>query len=343
MTQEAVPLDGAAGSHLPELLFVHGAWHGAWCWARIQAVCALAGFRSHAVNLRGHGGSSGHEYLARIHLDEYVADVAHVARDLGGPFVLLGHSMGGLITQRYLSLLEQGQDFPRPAGVVLLATALPPDLANARRSPSLTRQFGGPLGMLRTRLGMQLSGDTTAFVSSPELVRALFFTPDTPEQDVIDCFIRLQNESVTVFREVQRFARVWQTPLRGALSILVLGGARDACFPPAVLRRLAAAYGATLHLFAGMGHDLMLDHGWEQVADAILEWVRGLPAADNERPATGVAPRQGTPVIPLRPLLVPLAPRPEQLADDADDADEATEIRIDAGNGRHRRSQFHAG
>ena len=339
MTQEAVSLQGEAGSHLPELLFVHGAWHGAWCWARIQAVCALAGFRSHAVNLRGHGGSSGHDYLARIHLDEYVADVAHVARDLAAPFVLLGHSMGGVITQRYLSLLEQGQDLPCPAGVVLLATALPPDMANALRSPSLTRHFRGPLGMLRTRLRMQVTGDMTAFVSRPELVRALFFTPDTPEQDVIDCFIRLQNESVTVFREVQRFARVWQTPLRGAAPILVLGGARDACFAPAVLRRLAAAYGATLHLFAGMGHDLMLDHGWEQVADAILEWVRRLPAAD-ERPATGVAPRHSTQVIPLRPLLVPLVPQPEQLAGDADDA---TEIRIDAGNGRHRRSQFHAG
>jgi pimeloyl-ACP methyl ester carboxylesterase len=339
LTQEAASPCCEAGRHLPELLFVHGAWHGAWCWTRIQAVCALAGFRSHAVNLRGHGQSSGHEYLARIHLDEYVADVIHVARDLSAPFFLLGHSLGGLIAQRYLALLQQGHDVPRPAGVVLLATALPADMAHALRSPTVTRHFGGRLGTVQTLLKMQVTGDATAFVSSPELVRALFFTPNTPDQDVIDCFIRLQNESVSVLREVQRLASAWPTPHRGATPILVLGGAQDACFPPAALKRLAAAYGATLHLFGGIGHDLMLDHRWEQVADAILDWVRGLPAAD-ERPATHVASRHSGQVIPLRPLLVPLAPRPERLADDAD---QATGIQIDASNGRHRRGQFHAG
>ena len=336
ITHDAVPTDGEGGSPLPELLFVHGAWHGAWCWARIQAVCARAGFRSHAVNLRGHGGSSGHEYLTRIHLDEYVADVAHVARALGAPFILLGHSMGGVIAQRYLSLLAQDHDLPRPAGIVLLATALPADMTNALRSPSMTRHFGGRLAMLRTMLTMQLTGDATAFVSSPELVRALFFTPETPEQDVIDCFIRLQNESITVFREAQRFARVWQTPLHGAVPILVLGGARDACFPPAVLRRLAAAYGAALHVFAGVGHDLMLDRGWEQVADAIMEWVRRLPDAD-ERLSTRSVPHQGAQMIPLRPLPVPHAPQQEE------PAHEGMEVDITAGDGRNRSSQVHAG
>ena len=315
LTQDPVSPDSSDHAPLPDLLFVHGAWHGAWCWARMQAYSALAGFRSHAVNLRGHGDSSGRELLARLHLDEYVADVAHVARALDRPFVLLGHSMGGTVCQRYLSLLEQGRDIPAPAGVVLLATTLPPDMANGLRRRALVKQLGGPIAMLRALLTMYLTGDVTAFVSSPELVRALFFTPVTPEQDVIDCFIRLQNESATVIRESQRLGRIWQTPLR-ATPMLVLGGAQDACFTPATLRRLAAAYGSTLHLFAGMGHDLMLDQGWEQVTEAIIGWVRGLPAT-SETPAPPATPRRGAQIIPLRSLLESSASPIRPVIDDA--------------------------
>ena len=333
LTQDPVSPDGTEHAPLPDLLVVHGAWHGAWCWAHMQAFCALGGFRSHAVNLRGHGDSSGREMLARLHLDEYVADVAHVARALDRPFVLLGHSMGGIICQRYLSLIEQGRDLPAPAGVVLLATVLPSDMATGLRRPALIKQFGGPIALLRALLRMQLTGDVTAFVSSPELVRALFFTPDTPEQDVIDCFIRLQNESATVIRESQRLARIWQTPLR-ATPMLVLGGARDACFPPATLRRLAAAYGATLHLFAGMGHDLMLDQGWEQVTDAVMGWVREIPVADD-LPAARSTPRRGAQIIPLRPLLATSA-SPSHAA--VDDAHDITAGGSGAHNGRPRAS-----
>lgn len=312
ITQEALPLGSDDGAQVPDLLLVHGAWHGAWCWTRMQAASALVGLRSHAMSLRGHGGSTGHERLARTHLDEYVADVAHVARELGGPFVLLGHSLGGLVAQRYLAHLEQGRDLPRPDGIGLLATALPDDMASILQSPTITQHFGGRLGMLRTMLRMQLTGNATALVGSPELVRLLFFTPDTPEQDVVDCFIRLQNESITVFREIRRLARTWQMPLGDSMPMLVLGGAHDACFSPAILRRLASAHGAALHIFAGMGHDLMLDHGWEQVADAVAAWVRGLPAAGEGAPER-LVPSPGTTqhLLPLRPLLELPAPQTE--------------------------------
>jgi pimeloyl-ACP methyl ester carboxylesterase len=339
ITQDAIPAPDAERAETPELLFVHGAWHGAWCWARLQAMCALGGLRSHAVNLRGHGGSSGHERLRHVHLDEYVADVAQVARELTAPFVLLGHSMGGLVAQRYLSLLEQGRDLPRPQGVVLMATVLPTDMNRILRSPVMTRNLGGWRGVLRIMLRMRLAGDATGFVSSPELVRTMFFTPDTPEQDVVDCFIRLQNESATVFFETQRLARLWQMPPRGEVPILVLGGARDACFPPAALMRLAAGYGATLHLFAGMGHDLMLDQGWEQVADAVMAWTRGLPSP-GARPHPGASADRGAQIIPLWPLVGQHPPRPNAHADAARDA---LGVPTDGGNGRQARAEVHAG
>ena len=53
--------DGAA----PPLLFVHGGWHGAWCWDQgfLERV-AIQGFEVHAMSLRGHGESPGRAAFA---------------------------------------------------------------------------------------------------------------------------------------------------------------------------------------------------------------------------------------------------------------------------------------
>ena len=56
------------------------------------------------------------------------------------------------------------------------------------------------------------------------------------------------------------------------------GAGRDGIFTVGELRRTAAAYQTEAEIVAGMGHDLMLDQGWAQVADRIACWVRELPA-----------------------------------------------------------------
>jgi alpha-beta hydrolase superfamily lysophospholipase len=58
-----------------------------------------------------------------------------------------------------------------------------------------------------------------------------------------------------------------QTPL------LVLGGTHDTLFTVTECKRTAHAYGTNARLYPGMGHDLMLDSGWEQVAADILAWL----------------------------------------------------------------------
>jgi len=39
------------------ILFVHGAWHGAWCWEKFLPYFAENGYAAYAVSLRGHGNS----------------------------------------------------------------------------------------------------------------------------------------------------------------------------------------------------------------------------------------------------------------------------------------------
>jgi pimeloyl-ACP methyl ester carboxylesterase len=76
------------------ILLVHGAWHGAWCFATLQAELDRRGLPSYAVDLPGHGAST--QPLGDLH-----GDAAHVATVLAGiddDVVLVGHSYGGAVT-----------------------------------------------------------------------------------------------------------------------------------------------------------------------------------------------------------------------------------------------------
>src|SRR5579863_7480311 len=76
-------------------VLVHGAWHGAWCWAAVINQLEMLGDRAYAVDLPGHG--MNYADRAKVTLDDYVKSVADfiVARDLN-KVVLVGHSLGGL-------------------------------------------------------------------------------------------------------------------------------------------------------------------------------------------------------------------------------------------------------
>lgn len=82
------------------VVLVHGAWHGAWCWAGFQAELDRRGIPSLAVDLPGHGASTAP--LTGLHGDAAaVVGVLDLLASRGtGPIVLVGHSYGGaVITQ----------------------------------------------------------------------------------------------------------------------------------------------------------------------------------------------------------------------------------------------------
>jgi pimeloyl-ACP methyl ester carboxylesterase len=57
------------------------------------------------------------------------------------------------------------------------------------------------------------------------------------------------------------------------VPVLVLGAEHDGFFTAGEMDRTAAAYHTQAGILAGMGHDLMLDPGWPQVADRIHTWT----------------------------------------------------------------------
>src|SRR5262245_31422424 len=92
-----------APSPRPPVLFVHGAFAGAWTWAaHFLPHFAAHGVPSYALSLRGHGGSYGHDALAWHRLADYVKDVEEVVAALATSPILVGHSMGALVVMKYL-------------------------------------------------------------------------------------------------------------------------------------------------------------------------------------------------------------------------------------------------
>jgi hypothetical protein len=56
--------------------------------------------------------------------------------------------------------------------------------------------------------------------------------------------------------------------------VLVLGAELDGFFDRRVVAATARAYRTEAEFFPAMGHNMMLEAGWESVADRIDSWLR---------------------------------------------------------------------
>jgi pimeloyl-ACP methyl ester carboxylesterase len=82
------------------VLFVHGIGSSRQRWDPQVEALALAGFHCVRLDLRGFGASGGAEQ--RVAMDTFVADVVEFSSVIGAErFHLVGHSLGGMIAQKY--------------------------------------------------------------------------------------------------------------------------------------------------------------------------------------------------------------------------------------------------
>jgi pimeloyl-ACP methyl ester carboxylesterase len=75
------------------VVLVHGAWCGAWCWERVIPAMAERGLRATAIDLPGHGGDAS--AMTDLHGD--ATRVTEILDGLGEPAILVGHSYGGAV------------------------------------------------------------------------------------------------------------------------------------------------------------------------------------------------------------------------------------------------------
>lgn len=252
----------ATEAHPVPLLFVHGGCLSAWCWdEHFLDFFAAQGFRAVAVSERAHGASSSPTPLAKCGIADYLHDVRWAADQLGGRPVLIGHSTGGFITQKYL------QDRDAPAAVLLASTPsrgiFPAAVRVWRRHPWVSMRaniFGGSHHLFNTA----------------PLAREFFFSPHTPQELVDSCAANVEPDSLRAVFTDQAFRL--PRPKRVTTPLLVLGAEHDGLINAKDVHWTARAYGTEAEIFPGMGHMMMLEPGWAAVAGRICSWLsdRGL-------------------------------------------------------------------
>ena len=259
MKLEIISAGEATATRPTPLVFVHGAWHGAWCWeANFIPYFTRAGFAVRALSLRGHGQSDGREQLRWHAIADYVADLASVTAGVRPAPILIGHSMGGLVVQKYLER--------HPAAAAVLLASVPTSGATAT---ALRVMAHHPVQFAKINLRLSLY----PVVETPALAREYLFSPTTPAELVTATHARLQDESYRAFLDMMtRLPR----PGRVRVPVHVLGAAEDGIFTPAEVERTARAYGTTATIYPAMGHNMMLERGWEAVAEDIVSWLNEL-------------------------------------------------------------------
>lgn len=233
------------------ILLLHGAWHGAWCWAgRAMPDLAARGFAVHAISVRGHGATPAPAHHWRSTILDYAREVRTALAGLGGRPLVVAHSAGGYITQ----LLLTGVIGPIPplSGAVLLGSS-PVNIGGYFIDRGLR---GAPMINLPALLRRD-----------PATVRQAFLRPDAPAADLATLQAQLVAEPplVTLSSMLLR-----PRPAKMTTPILVIAAERDAIFDLEAQRATAATYRAELVVVPEAPHDLMLDQAWP-IAGAAIE------------------------------------------------------------------------
>jgi pimeloyl-ACP methyl ester carboxylesterase len=178
---------------------------------------------------------AGGDLRAQVH------DVVQVAASLPRQTVLVGHGAGALVVARALGR------YPARAAVLVA-----PELD--RWSTIGAAVKANPFGALPAVFGGRL-----------RLNRRQLFSPALAEDEAEAYMGR-----IGVYRPMsgKRVPR----PV-GAPPVLIVGSPDDRVVSRKSLDRTAARFGGAPLLFPGMGHDLMLDSGWAEPIDAILDWL----------------------------------------------------------------------
>jgi alpha-beta hydrolase superfamily lysophospholipase len=166
--------------------------------------------------------------------------------------------MGGYVIQKYL------EHHPAP-GAVLLAS-IPPQGA----LPMCARYFKRhPLPVLKNVVRLSVYD---MMIGTPELSKQAFFSPDFPDDQAYAYHTRLQDESFRVALDAGLLAL--PRPERIKTPMLVLGAGRDTIINAEEIEATARAYGTQAEIFPDLAHDMMLERGWQRVADRIIAWLR---------------------------------------------------------------------
>jgi pimeloyl-ACP methyl ester carboxylesterase len=268
----------------PPIVFVHGLGGSHLNWCRVGPQLA-AGRRAVALDLHGFGLTPGLRVNSTVQANARLLD-RWMQRVVGEPVILVGNSMGGLI-----SILETASNPGAIKGVVLIDPALP--LPPQRPDWQVSAQFLlyatpglGEFAVAKLMASVSPEKGVQQLVelcfadpsrADPELIRAEVALstkrqPATPAQAAARAriFLAAARSLLRVLSRRQRYAKL----MAGIdVPVLLIGGEDDRLVPEAAMRQAAVRNPRWESvILPGVGHTPMLEVP-DDTSAVIRDWL----------------------------------------------------------------------
>ncbi|HZX03051.1 alpha/beta hydrolase [Kribbella sp.] len=255
------------------VVFVHGLFLHATSWTPWVELFAEAGYAPTAPGWPNEPATVAEareapELVANTTIEDATDHFRKVIDSLDAPPVIIGHSFGGLITEK---LLGEGYG---AAGVAIDPAQIKGVL---------------PLPLAQLRSGLPALGNPANLHRSVALTAKEFrfgFGNALPEAESDELFGKwsVPSPARPIFQAAAaNFVLHSEAKVDTANSargpLLLISGAEDHTAPAVVTRSTLRQYRDStavtqLREFEGRGHSLTIDHGWREVADAVLSWLK---------------------------------------------------------------------
>jgi pimeloyl-ACP methyl ester carboxylesterase len=246
----------AGAEPLGSLVLLHGLWGGAWLFEDWLAPAAARGWDVWAPNLRGRAGSREVEDIGAVRLQDFAVDLREALSELG-PSVVVGYSMGGLITQ-----MVMGDPAARHLiRAAVLLCPIPPRGVVALTGPALRAswRYVPRMAMSRPLLPSREDADTMLMNDLPKSERDRRYPGFIADSGHAAGQIAVGAVAVDA-------AQV-------TCPVLVVSAEDDRISPPSVQPKLVRRYGAQHLAFAKRAHLLPIepsaDVAWEMILDRL--------------------------------------------------------------------------
>lgn len=241
-----------------DVLIVHGLGEHSGRWATPAEYLNKHGANVYSYDLRGHGRSSGD----RVDIDEFglfYSDIAEMAQETaagtGRPWVLYGHSLGGLECAGYLINDVE----PHPNLAILSA----PAMVATRGIDNVLKVAASVFGTLtpKMKVSSSITGDQ---LSRDAAVGEAYFADDLVETKATTRFGK------AVFSEQGKLAS-----RHGEITTqtLVIHGADDELVQPSASAGLAASGGVERKVYPGLRHEMHNEPESAQVLGDVTDWI----------------------------------------------------------------------
>ncbi len=232
---------------------VHGYAEHSGRYAQTAADLVAKGYAVEAVDLRGHGRSSGERVLVESY-EDYLNDVDSFldrvrTQHPGRKLFLLGHSMGGGVVSSYIIDRE-----PKLDGVILSGAAM---LARREESPAGAPPPPPRSGPLPADTISRDPAVVAAYENDPLVYRGA--PPDRSGASYADAYRRVQEGMAEI-----------------GYPLLILHGTGDKLVPyrgSVQLNEVARSTDKTLKLYEGLYHEVLNEPEREQVIADMVAWL----------------------------------------------------------------------